>query len=89
LRIGRKSNQKLKKIIKKYQPEEAADGKLFFSQNVKTALSVGEARGAVILAIVQSGLELAEYTPLQVKQALTGYGRADKKTDATNGKSFT
>jgi crossover junction endodeoxyribonuclease RuvC len=53
--------------------------KLFFAQNVTTAMSVSQARGVVLLCGKQSGLELFEYTPLQIKQALTGYGRADKK----------
>jgi crossover junction endodeoxyribonuclease RuvC len=53
--------------------------KLFFAQNVTTAMTVAQARGVVLLAGKQAGLEIAEYTPLQIKQALTGYGRADKK----------
>jgi len=53
--------------------------KLFFAQNVTTAMSVSQARGVVLLLGRQNELELYEYTPLQIKQALTGYGRADKK----------
>ncbi len=53
--------------------------KLFFAQNVTTAISVSHARGVAMLAGKLAGLEIAEYTPLQIKQALTGYGRADKK----------
>lgn len=53
--------------------------KLFFAQNVTTAISVSHARGVVMLAGKLAGLEIAEYTPLQIKQSLTGYGRADKK----------
>jgi crossover junction endodeoxyribonuclease RuvC len=53
--------------------------KLFFAQNVTTAMSVAQARGVVLLCGKQHHLELHEYTPLQIKQALTGYGRADKK----------
>jgi crossover junction endodeoxyribonuclease RuvC len=53
--------------------------KLFFAQNVTTAMSVSQARGVVLLAGKQANLSLHEYTPLQIKQALTGYGRADKK----------
>ncbi len=66
-------------IINKYQPVVAAVEKLFFNKNVRTALKVGEARGVVLLAIAKANLEIFEYTPLQVKQALVGYGRADKK----------
>ena len=53
--------------------------KLFFAQNVTTAMSVSHARGVVMLTGKIAGLEIAEYTPLQIKMALTGYGRADKK----------
>ncbi len=65
-------------IIKEYKPEVMAVEKLFFAQNVTTAMSVAQARGVVLLCGEQSGLTLFEYTPLQIKQALTGYGRADK-----------
>jgi len=68
----------LVRLIKKYQPQAAAVEQLFFSKNVKTALLVGQARGVCLLTIAQWKLTMAEYTPLQVKQALTGYGRADK-----------
>jgi crossover junction endodeoxyribonuclease RuvC len=53
--------------------------KLFFAQNVTTAMSVSHARGVAMLAGKKAGLEIVEYTPLQIKQSLTGYGRADKK----------
>jgi crossover junction endodeoxyribonuclease RuvC len=53
--------------------------KLFFAQNVTTAMTVAQARGVVLLCGKQAGLQIAEYTPLQIKQALTGYGRAEKK----------
>ena len=66
-------------IIKQHKPEVMSVEKLFFSQNVTTAMSVSQARGVVLLCGVQNGLELFEYTPQQIKQALTGYGRADKK----------
>jgi crossover junction endodeoxyribonuclease RuvC len=65
--------------IEKYEPEAAAIEELFFNDNAKTAILVGQARGAAILACVNSGLAVYEYTPLQIKQALTGYGRADKQ----------
>ncbi|MFP4456255.1 MAG: crossover junction endodeoxyribonuclease RuvC [Clostridia bacterium] len=66
-------------IIEKYKPQVAAVEKLFFNKNVRTALKVGEARGVVLLAIAKASLDIYEYTPLQVKQALVGYGRADKQ----------
>ena len=72
-------HKKLSKIIKKFEPDIAAIEELFFAKNVKTAISVGEARGVAILAAVEANLGVAEYTPLQVKQSLIGYGRAEKK----------
>lgn len=65
-------------LIKKYNPTHLAVEELFFNKNIRTALSVGHARGVIILAGVNAGLEIFEYTPLQVKQAVVGYGRADK-----------
>jgi crossover junction endodeoxyribonuclease RuvC len=53
--------------------------KLFFARNVTTAMTVAQARGVILLAGQQAGLEIFEYTPMQIKQALTGYGRAEKK----------
>lgn len=72
-------HQNLKKIIIKYQPSRAAVEDLFFAKNVKTAMRVGEARGVIILTLVEAGLPVYEFTPLQVKQAMTGYGRAEKR----------
>lgn len=69
----------LTKLIRKYQPEEAAIEELFFNSNAKTAINVGQARGVVLLACKRNGLEISQYTPLQIKQALVGYGRAEKK----------
>ena len=69
----------LGEIIEKYKPEAAAIEELYFNNNAKTAIMVGEARGVAILACSRGGLEINEYTPLQIKQALVGYGRADKK----------
>ncbi len=66
-------------IIMQTKPQEMAVEKLFFAQNVTTAMTVAQARGVVLLCGMQSELKIAEYTPLQIKQALTGYGRADKK----------
>ncbi|MCL2437192.1 MAG: crossover junction endodeoxyribonuclease RuvC [Clostridiales bacterium] len=65
-------------IISEYEPEVASIEELFFNTNTKTALLVGQARGVAILACANSGLEINEYTPLQIKQALVGYGRAEK-----------
>lgn len=66
-------------IINKYKPEDASIEQLFFNSNAKTAILVGEARGVAVLACANGNLNIAEYTPLQIKQALVGYGRADKK----------
>lgn len=69
----------LQDVIKETKPSVMAVEKLFFAQNITTAISVSHARGVAMLAGKQAGLEVAEYTPLQIKQSLTGYGRADKK----------
>lgn len=66
-------------IIVQSQPTEMAVEKLFFAQNVTTAMTVAQARGVVLLCGMQAGLKIHEYTPLQIKQAVTGYGRAEKK----------
>lgn len=68
----------LTELISEYKPDHLALELLYFAANVTTAMSVGQARGVVLLAGSQAHLSLAEYTPLQVKQALTGYGRATK-----------
>jgi len=68
----------LNKIIKKFKPHTIAIEKLFFAKNVKTALKVGEARGVALLTAWQNKRTIKEFTPLQVKQALTGYGLASK-----------
>jgi len=68
----------LKLIIKKYKPEALSIEQLFFNTNAKTAFVVGEARGVVLLTASQNSMPVAAYTPLQVKVALTGYGRAEK-----------
>ena len=65
-------------IIERYRPDAFAIEELFFSKNIKTALTVGHARGVAVLAGSKSGVQVYEYTPLQVKQAVVGYGRADK-----------
>jgi len=71
-------NGELKKIIKKYKPEVAAVEQLFFCKNAKTALLVGQARGVCLMTIAEAKILFTEFTPLQIKQALTGYGKADK-----------
>ena len=68
----------LKQIIDQYRPDTAALESLFFSRNTTTALSVGHGRGAAMLAMAKVGLTIAEYKPLEVKQAVVGYGGADK-----------
>ncbi|MDW7674603.1 MAG: crossover junction endodeoxyribonuclease RuvC [Bacillota bacterium] len=69
----------LEDLIIKHNPEHIAIEELFFNKNVKTALAVGHARGVVMLAAVKKGMEIFHYTPLQVKQAVVGYGRAEKE----------
>ncbi|MDO8529077.1 MAG: crossover junction endodeoxyribonuclease RuvC [bacterium] len=69
----------LKKIIKKYKPQESAIEDIFFFKNLKTAVKVSQSRGAMLLTLENQNIKIASYTPLQVKQALTGYGRAEKK----------
>jgi crossover junction endodeoxyribonuclease RuvC len=66
-------------VIAQHQPDQAAVELLFFNKNVRTALAVGHARGVVLLTLAQAGLPIYEYTPLEVKQAVTGSGRADKR----------
>lgn len=68
----------LTSLIQKYRPDAIAVEKLFFNRNVTTAFAVGQARGVILLAAVQQRLEIAEYTPLQVKQSVVGYGQAEK-----------
>ena len=69
----------LTEIIKTTKPDSMSIEKLFFAQNVTTAMSVSHARGVAMLAGRKAGLSIAEYTPLQIKQTVTGYGKADKK----------
>ena len=69
----------MNEIIQKYKPDQIAVEELFFNTNTTTAILVAEARGVILLSAKLAGLEIAEYTPLQVKQAVVGYGRAEKK----------
>jgi len=66
------------KIIKKYKPDAAAVEQIFFTTNAKTAISVAHARGVALQALAESQIAISEFTPLQVKQAVTSYGKADK-----------
>lgn len=66
-------------ILEQYHPQEVAVEQVFFNRNVSTALLVGQARGVALLAAARAGARIVEYTPLQVKQGVTGSGRADKK----------
>ena len=65
-------------LIEKYNPDAMSVEQLFFTNNQKTAIAVAEARGVIMLAAANYGIEFAEYTPLQVKQAVVGYGKAEK-----------
>jgi crossover junction endodeoxyribonuclease RuvC len=69
----------LEKVIQTYKPHESAVEDLFFFKNLKTVMKVSQARGAILLTLEKKCVSIASYTPLQVKQALTGYGRAEKK----------
>lgn len=78
-------NQRLKKIydditelLNEFKPDAVSIEKLYFNTNQKTAIDVAQARGVIILAVQQSGIPIFEYTPLQVKQSIVGYGRAEK-----------
>jgi len=74
-----KIHLELTKIIKKYKPQKVAVEQLFFCKNVKTALLVGQARGVCLMTIAENKLPIDEFTPLQIKLALTSYGKADKR----------
>lgn len=69
----------LRELIARHRPDTAAIEELFFGNNVNTALTVGQARGVALLALQQAGLSIGEYKPVVVKQAVAGYGGADKK----------
>ena len=71
--------QGVRDLVRIYQPDDVAFEELFFAHNVTTALMVGAARGAAIIAAGEYTEQLYEYTPMQIKQAVTGYGKADKK----------
>ena len=69
----------MKQLIEKYKPEHVAVEELFFNTNITTGIRVAEARGIIIMTAYQMGVKVFEYTPLQVKQAVVGFGRAEKK----------
>ncbi len=71
--------QQLNELIQRWRPTESAVEALFFATNLKTAMAVGQARGVVLVTLQEAGLAIGEYTPLQVKQAITGYGQAGKR----------
>ncbi len=72
-------HKKLSEVINNYLPDESSVEKLYFFQNTKTAIVVGEARGVILMTLQEHGLPIYEYTPLQIKSSVTGYGKADKK----------
>ena len=72
-------NQQMKDIILLHQPDGSAVEKIFFQKNIKTAITVSQARGIVLLSLAEAGIPIGEYTPNEVKQAVTGYGSADKQ----------
>lgn len=83
---GMSTVERLKKIyqqmdmyLEKYRPDAVAIEELFFNSNQKTAINVAQARGVILVAVANRDIPICEYTPLQVKQSVTGYGRADKK----------
>lgn len=71
--------QQLTALLQKHKPQTCGVEKLFFQKNISTAITVGQARGVILLALAQSGLDVAEYTPNEVKLAVAGYGSADKR----------
>ena len=74
----RQLHHQLQALIESYRPTEASVEELFFARNARTALAVGHARGVILLALAEAHVPTYEYTPMQVKQAITGYGLADK-----------
>ena len=71
-------HRRLSRLISDFAPDAASVEELFFSNNARTAMTVGEARGVLLLTCAEASLPIIEYTPMQVKQAISGYGRADK-----------
>lgn len=71
-------SKRIEKIIKKYKPSQASIEKIFFNKNIKTAIDVAQVRGALALILLKQQIKIFDYTPLQVKQAIVGYGQATK-----------
>lgn len=71
-------HQRVSGLIAQFRPDTVAVEQLFFARNVTTAIAVGQARGVILLAAAQAGVEIAEYSPSEVKFAVAGYGKADK-----------
>jgi crossover junction endodeoxyribonuclease RuvC len=69
----------MQELLREHKPETAAVEKLFFQRNITTAITVGQARGVMLLSLAQAGLEVFEYTPNEIKQAVAGYGSAGKR----------
>lgn len=70
--------QKLNELLAEYQPDTAGIEEVFFGRNITTAISVGQARGVLLLALANAGIPIGEYSPPKIKDAVTGYGKADK-----------
>lgn len=73
-----KIKKDMKSLIERYKPDESAVEELYFFKNVATAIQVGEARGVILVSLEEENIPIFEYTPFQIKQAVTGYGRAEK-----------
>ncbi len=80
--------QELRTLITEHKPAAGAVEKLFFSKNVRTAMSVGQARGVTLLALADAGLTIGEYTPLEIKKAVTGYGSRGQASGSEDGAGF-
>ena len=78
----------LEELIRTYSPEEASIENAFYAQNMKTALLLGQVRGAILVAVAATGCGLAEYSALEIKKAVTGYGQADKEQVLTMVRSL-
>lgn len=72
-------NRELNQLLQKYRPDAMAIEQIFFHRNVKTAITVAQSRGVLLMTAAQAGISIAEYTPLQVKQSVVGYGNASKR----------
>ena len=82
------NHEELDKLIKHFKPDMIAMEELFFAQNTKTGINVAQSRGVLVLTAIENNLDIYEFTPLQIKQALTGYGRATKQQIQEMTKKF-